>query len=261
MVVSPVLFLGGIVLALWYLVFRHGPGHERKLREYDVEQRVLRLKNGTTVTSVTCRKCGREIAPASELCMHCGAYRYKTNKPHHRKIFLVVGHSASVAFFLTVVVVGEPQWLDFQVVPFFLPFVVMIVGILTTFALSYEFYGGGNSWDGDYAKAPKWSEPFNKWLNIEAPAFDEKQKVMRCPEGREVPFSDITIHIESLPDAYGPSEEGLLRHLHCVYALAGSDRFDLDSFTSIRQAKEFAREIRKKVATGKCGTIWFPPDE
>ena len=202
-----------------------------------------------------CRKCGREIAAASELCMYCGAYKLKTDKPHHRVLFLVVGCTVSVVLFLTLLVVGEPDWLRVgDSPPYFLSSIAMIFGILTTFALAYELFGGGNSWDGDDIWRSRWANDSGKRLKIDAPTFDDQQKLMCDAHGRKIPFSAITIQVETVPVGCGGEQELLRPPIHRVYAVAGKNYFALESFTKIKEAKEYARQMKEKVATGSANS-------
>jgi hypothetical protein len=193
--------------------------------------------------------------------MYCGTYQFKTDKPERRTVFIIVGCSVCVALFLTVAVVGEPNWLtlpDFP--PLLASFLLMLLGILVTFNLGFEYFGGGSSLDGDRAARERWANRSDAFLMITAPSFDDRRKVMLCPDGREFPFSEITIKIENIPAAYGLDEELLRPPVHIVSAWVGKLKYDLGSFTNVRQAKEHARDARIRVATGSCTTPWFPPD-
>ena len=214
------------------------------------------------VQTVICRKCERKIAAASKGCMNCGAYQFKTDKPEHRTIFLMLGCSVCVAVFLTVAVIGEPTWLTLpDSPPLLASFLILVLGILITFNFAFEHFGGGSSLDGDRTVRKRWATRSNALLKIAVPSFDDARKLMLSPEGRRVPFSEITIQIETIPGAYGYEEELLRPPIHVVNARAGKHRYDLNSFTNIQQAKEYARDVRIRVATGLCSTPWFPPDD
>jgi hypothetical protein len=93
------------------------------------------------------------------------------------------------------------------------------------------------------------------------PQFDDERKVMLCEDGREFPFSEITVHSDHDPGFHRWERPSKFREEKWVYLRAGTERINLRQFKDTKQAREYAREMKVKVATGSSGTPWFPPDD
>ncbi|MFC1640233.1 hypothetical protein ACFL3B_05680 [Gemmatimonadota bacterium] len=209
------------------------------------------------IPTAICRKCSKEFAAACEACPYCGTYLFKTDKPEHRTIFIVVGVAATICISLTAVVVGALEWHDLA----YASPAILFLGIGTTLALAHEFYGGGSSGGGVSVNDHDWLRLTSGLLKTTPPRFDDMRRVMCCAEGRDIPYSETTVGIYTSPTVLGAEDVLVMPQIHWVYAQAGRETFNLKLFPNIQRAKEYAREIRLKVAAGSSGTPWFPPDD
>jgi hypothetical protein len=108
---------------------------------------------------------------------------------------------------------------------------------------------------------------FGEWLSEAVqlpplpPQYDDERKVMLCGKSREFPYSEITVHSDFDPGIHPWEQGSIYRSKKWVYLRAGNERINLKQFKEIKQAREFAHNVRKRITVASSREPWFPPDD
>jgi hypothetical protein len=95
----------------------------------------------------------------------------------------------------------------------------------------------------------------------EPPRFDDKRKLMLCADGRAIPFSEMTVHSDHDPGIHTWEWPSIFHDKKWVYLRVGTERINLRHFKDAKQAKEYSREIKKRLTISSHAEPWFPRDD